>query len=333
VPQDMQIHADEITSRSSAQVAEGGFADLYKGVLWRKHPIAMKHVRVKDDPRYGTRERMEKLVQREVKVWCRLRHRYVLPFIGTYEFESTINMVSPWMANGSAKAYIKNNPNVDCVKLLLQAAQGLEYLHTFHPVVVHGDIKGNNILISESGDACIADFGLSSFVQEGGESYSASWKYGGNVRWQAPELWGKAPNNKRTRETDTFAFGRMIYELLTGELPFALLEPLQIVIQGNLLPPRPDSNAEAVRRGLDDRMWKLLSKCHMRAPRKRPLMTTVVSKLEAIHQSISLQAHADTRARGVHPYSSDLLRRTFPLNKLFKRLFPHSRRLAHDIGE
>ncbi|KDQ07813.1 hypothetical protein BOTBODRAFT_592224 [Botryobasidium botryosum FD-172 SS1] len=287
VPPNMQICDAEITLQSSEGVASGGFASLYKGVLWGKLPIAMKRlVRTEDKQAPGTQERMEKLVRREVRIWCRLQHPHVLPLIGTHKVESTIYMVSPWMENGSAEDYIRCNPSADRVKLLLQAAQGLEYLHTLRPAIVHGDIYASNILISASGDACIADFGLSFFMQEDQDYHPASVKYGGNERWQAPELWGQAPKNKKTRESDTFAFGRTMYQVLTGEVPFASWTRQRVVVEGragNLLPPRPASDSEAVQHGLNDDIWKLLAKCQRKAPGKRPSMATVVSELEAIY--------------------------------------------------
>ncbi|KDQ17174.1 hypothetical protein BOTBODRAFT_105820 [Botryobasidium botryosum FD-172 SS1] len=149
-----------------------------------------------------------------MKVWKRLRHPNVMPFIGSIVFESPMRalfLISPWMENGDLGTYIKANPKADRLRLLTQIATGLEYLHTSD--VVHGDLKAANVFISGTGDARIGDFGLSEVVSEmtgDTQGYSSAWKYGGNPRWQAPELWS---DYKRTKPSDMFAFGRVIYEV------------------------------------------------------------------------------------------------------------------------
>lgn len=155
-------------------------------------------------------------------------------------------MVSPWMMNGSAISYLQRKPNADRLRLLAQAAEGVNYLHTFHPLVVHGDLRGPNILVSESGDACIADFGLAHVAaKDNKHSYSTKWKLAGNPRWMAPELlFGDGAD--RTPATDVFSFGRLIIELLTGEHPFCELENIASVIvavEKGDLPQRPDGDA------------------------------------------------------------------------------------------
>jgi len=78
-------------------------------------------------------------------------------------------MVSEWMTQGK---YVRSNPEVDRVNLLTDAANGLSYLHSFN--VVHGDLKGDNVLIREIGTACLCDFGLASVARTLMTSASAS---------------------------------------------------------------------------------------------------------------------------------------------------------------
>ncbi|KDQ14709.1 hypothetical protein BOTBODRAFT_73750, partial [Botryobasidium botryosum FD-172 SS1] len=126
---------------------------------------------------------------REVAAWKDLRHTNVLPFIGVFEQNSRIYMLSPWMEKGELIRFLRQNPKADRKKLLLQIAEGLRYLHTLDPVVVHGDLRGANILITDAGEACLADFGLSHRVINGAvEGNSTTWHAAGNPRWQAPEL-------------------------------------------------------------------------------------------------------------------------------------------------
>ncbi|KDQ18654.1 hypothetical protein BOTBODRAFT_78656, partial [Botryobasidium botryosum FD-172 SS1] len=157
---------------------------------------------------------------REVHVWEKLRHNHVLPLIGVCTLADALTyMISPWMRHGNVMSYLKDNEDADRIRLLMQAAAGLEYLHANS--VVHGDVRGPNVLISESGDACIADFGLSILEEQTQDeySYSSSFHRQGNHRWMAPELL-MDENSFRTAPTDVFSFGRLILEVLTGEHPF-----------------------------------------------------------------------------------------------------------------
>lgn len=72
------------------------------------------------------------------------------------------------------------------------------------------------MLISERGDACLADFGLSELMEQShGERYSTEWYIAGNPRWQAPEIIeaNTKEEARRTKESDIFAFGRLMLEV------------------------------------------------------------------------------------------------------------------------
>ncbi|KDQ10182.1 hypothetical protein BOTBODRAFT_116206, partial [Botryobasidium botryosum FD-172 SS1] len=224
----------------------------------------------------------------EANVWQNLHHPNILPFLGLTTLDSVTYLVSPWMDNGDLLAYVKKDPHADCLKLLLQIAKGVEYLHTFDPVVVHGDLKAANILITSKGEARIADFGLAHGLVEGGSSsgnHSTAWKYGGNARWQAPEVIKATTDEeaKRTTKSDMFAFGRVITEqAYTQDVPFANLSAILAIanlVASGKLPPRP-TDAAVIARGLDDRMWGLIKDCCRKRPSSRPTAGDVVRKLQ-----------------------------------------------------
>ncbi|KDQ08936.1 hypothetical protein BOTBODRAFT_117804, partial [Botryobasidium botryosum FD-172 SS1] len=159
-------------------------------------------------------------LDREVNVWKDLRHRYVLRFIGLCKIEVDVYMVSPWMEKGESLKYVRNNPQIRCARLLAQVADGLEYLHTQTPQVVHGDVKVVNVLISGDGHAVIADFGLSHMVANVELAYqqSSDGIQAGNPRWQTPELLTglTIEDCRRTAQSDMFAFGRLMLEVGSG---------------------------------------------------------------------------------------------------------------------
>jgi len=262
----------------------GGFGKCWEGEFLGHHPVAMKcsHDWVPDN--IAMRH-----AQREMAAWKGLRHPNILPFIGSVTLESKFYMVSPWMENGDVVNYLAGHPDADCVRLLLQIMLGLEYLHSFNPTIVHGDLKANNVLVSSAGDARITDFGLSHRLAEdmSRQGYSTAWYKAGNYRWQAPELLQAETLEQalRTTMSDMYAFGRVIYEVFTRKLPFAEITVEQgvfLAVLNRNVPTRP-TGADIVSRGLDDRMWVLLNDCCNTNPSRRPAAQEVVDRLRSIY--------------------------------------------------
>ncbi|KAF8170301.1 kinase-like domain-containing protein, partial [Mycena galopus ATCC 62051] len=154
---------------------------------------------------------------REALIWRQLSHPNLLPFFGLYMLDNRLSLVSPWMDNGDLKHFLNNGlSDVDRVSLITDVVMGLDYLHSKH--VVHGDLKTPNILVTPSGRACIADFGLSTIVDELSLKMTFSTHSGraGTVRYQAPELL----MNERPIHfgSDVYAFACVSYEVrqITG---------------------------------------------------------------------------------------------------------------------
>ncbi|KDQ14446.1 hypothetical protein BOTBODRAFT_110051 [Botryobasidium botryosum FD-172 SS1] len=230
------------------------------------------------DPKEGLTQQ----ARREMNVWYRLRHRNVLPFVGLFTLGPRTYLVSPWMERGNALEYVQRNPDARPKDLLFEIASGIEYLHTFDPVVIHGDLKGANVLISARGIARIADFGLSYDVADDAVgANSTTWYDAGNPRWQAPEL--LAEKSLRTTATDIFAFGRCCYllafpQLYTGEIPFYYIErrdAITALVMKNKLPNRP-SGTNVKSKGFDSHMWELVKHCCQGHPEQRPNAEAVV---------------------------------------------------------
>ncbi|KDQ16369.1 hypothetical protein BOTBODRAFT_623022, partial [Botryobasidium botryosum FD-172 SS1] len=233
-----------------------------------------------------------KRLAREAKVWSQLNHPNVLPFLGLYTLSSISYLVSPWMENGHALEFVQRYPEADCLRLLAQVASGLRYLHEFKPEqVIHGDLRGPNILISRSGDACIADFGLSELKADASnpQAYSTEWIMAGHPRWQAPEIL-KAETKEEARRnttTDVFAFGRVMLELFTGQFPFSYIQRDSMVtfrVMSGEVPLRP-SRGEFVVRGLDDNMWDLMMDSWDETPAQRPSAADLVTRLTVALES------------------------------------------------
>ncbi|KAJ7927805.1 kinase-like domain-containing protein, partial [Mycena leptocephala] len=135
----------------------GGFGDVFRA-CYGGSTVALKRMRIPIGSDVAKKLRAEALG------WKNLRHPHILPLLGIDRdsFPSSVSLVSPWMENGNILSYLEpseqRHANVE--RLLDEIAHGLQYLH-FHNIV-HGDLRGSNILINEDSRACLADFGISS---------------------------------------------------------------------------------------------------------------------------------------------------------------------------
>ncbi|KAE9384775.1 kinase-like protein, partial [Gymnopus androsaceus JB14] len=157
-------------------------------------------------------------------------------------------------------------------------ANGLAYLHSMS--IVHGDLKGVNVLITSVGRACVSDFGLSRIAESGGELWkmtSSISNVKGSTRWMAPELFRASP---ASYESDVYAFACVCYEIYTGLLPFHLVKSdaavMLDIIQGTR-PLHPDNITE-----LNNGLWSIIESCWMADPSFRPTSKMLLQKLRDV---------------------------------------------------
>ncbi|KAJ7479825.1 kinase-like domain-containing protein, partial [Mycena latifolia] len=212
---------------------------------------------------------------REALTWQGLNHRFILSLLGidNQTFPPTLCLVSPWMKRGTVLKYLKEHGRAEVNRLLLEIAHGLEYLHSMK--IVHGDLHGTNILISDDCSARLSDFGLSTVISEAESTLvRCSSSHAGSVRWFAPELLDPKSNGcerfVRTMATDVYAFGCVCLELHTGHPPFSGLPDVSAAMQmlsGNR-PKKP--------RRIPYRLWSLINAAWAQDRRSRPPIREIV---------------------------------------------------------
>ncbi|KAJ7606528.1 kinase-like domain-containing protein [Roridomyces roridus] len=271
---DSKLHPQclKLPGVTETQVVAGGtFSDVYKGLLCGQN-VAIKTMRVFVD---SDIDALLKEFSREALIWRQLCHPNLLPFFCLFYLHGRLCLVSPWMENGHLRAFLKKGScDMDrLLSLVLDVALGLAHLHK--KGVVHGDLKGDNIFITPSFRACIADFGLSFVITSCSSlqfTNSSKHTQGGAIRYQAPELhrgW-----NKDLR-SDIYAFACVVHEMLTGKAPFAELYTEGAVIQAVHEGRRPSRPASC-----PDGLWDLLQDCWDERPDLRPTASQVVERLE-----------------------------------------------------
>ncbi|KAF9259604.1 kinase-like protein, partial [Marasmius fiardii PR-910] len=161
---------------------------------------------------------------------------------------------------------------------------GLEYLHSLSPPIVHADIKGANILVSEDHHCLLADFGLAAVSAETLSMIpTTSGVIKGSIRWMAPELYAfsdgmsdeKTKDDKTPR--DIYAFACTVLEIMTGKPPFFNLIDAAVIYQVSVRRLRPKKPSEG---WCPDHIWNLVEICWDEDPLKRPRARAIHSYLQ-----------------------------------------------------
>ncbi|KAF5382664.1 hypothetical protein D9615_002721 [Tricholomella constricta] len=283
----------KITREGRYPSAHGGFSDVWKGV-WhdddRERNVAVKVLRSRiDDPEME--EKMIRRLQRELSIWKNLDHPHILSLHGTAsDFGHYSSMVCPWMEHGSVSKHMERCGDImstsDRLKLLVEVAEGLSYLHSRS--IIHGDLTGSNILITDDGKACLCDFGLSSIVVEfHGTSYFTS-TIGGAVRWADALLYRLHPEDGQppavSKHSDIYSFGSVMLEVLSGRIPYHYIRTdAQVVIElhRGTKPRRPAKSF------VSDSQWSFMERCWDDDPERRPNAGEVCRIVEAFYDASS----------------------------------------------
>ncbi|KZO97465.1 kinase-like protein [Calocera viscosa TUFC12733] len=280
--------------RGEQQVAIGGFARIYRTRMKTGIVVAVK---VLFDHRRPP-ERLLELSVREGFTWHSLDHPNIVPFLGIADYARIcpggfpqLCLVSPWMSDGNIMDFLKANPAVSPLPLMLDVVHAVAYLHSFSSgPIIHGDLKGNNILIDCQGSperpvARLIDFGLSEIMEVDMEHEAAtatSTTSCGNVRWLSfervdPKRYGLKPSEAKTTMSDVFELTRTFFQIFTGGPPFQEMQDWAVVT-AVLRGSNPERPIDC--RWLDDDRWKLMMQLWSDVREARPSLDALRQDLE-----------------------------------------------------
>lgn len=296
----------ELVIDEADRLGAGGFGSVYRA-KWLDSEVVVKRLGVYDssdssssftswtislvdsiattNPANSSRKARDfAMFRREVDIWFTFKHPHVIQLFGACHVGNPF-FVCEYATNGTLVSYLKHNPD-ELWEKLYEAALGVQYLHARN--VVHGDLKGNNIVIGSDKKAKVTDFGLSSLIDEV-DTVGVS----GASHWVAPESFeaGARP----TFESDIYSLGMCVVEALrvveavkAGKdtylsLPWGALDNavVRVLARKGRLPERPQIST--------DNQWDFVNRMCAFEPSTRVKISTVVDELERLMHT---QVHA-----------------------------------------
>ncbi|TVU11912.1 hypothetical protein EJB05_45523, partial [Eragrostis curvula] len=216
---EFEIQWDELTL--GERVGLGSFGEVYRGE-WHGTEVAVKKFLQQD----LTSDALEEF-RTEVRIMKRVRHPNVVLFMGAVTRVPNLSIVTEFLPRGSLFRLI-HRPNNQLderrrLRMALDVARGMNYLHNCTPVIVHRDLKSPNLLVDKNWVVKVCDFGLSRIKHS---TFLSSRSTAGTAEWMAPEVLRNEPSDEKC---DVFSYGVILWELCTLSQPWEGMNPMQVV--------------------------------------------------------------------------------------------------------
>jgi len=241
------------------QLGEGGMATVYKAYDTRlESEVAVKVIRT-EQLAPSILERALKRFEREAKALARLTHSNIVKVQDYGEYEGKPYLVMPYLAGGTLKQLLNGKPMgyQEAAKILSPIARALGYAH--QQGMVHRDVKPSNILITQSGDPMLTDFGIAKIIdEEVTMDLTGTSAAVGTPEYMAPE---QVTSKSVDYRADIYGLGIVFYEMVTGRRPFQADTPMAVLFKHASEPlPRPKSFVANLPDSVEQILMKALAK-------------------------------------------------------------------------
>lgn len=246
--------------------------------------VVRHFVRDEHDP-VKVLERMNAQLNQEAITWAAVgNHPNIVPLVGVI-FSPVLALILPWYNSGNLCAYLMRYPGASRPKLIHDIAKGLEHLHSCTPRIVQADIKPENVLINDRGDALITDFGMATVLGED-NWYTPSHRHGGTTQWMAPEIF-LGQSDRRSRTGDVYSFESLTCHIKTDRIPHDSRSLYQVLsmFMDTANPQDPIDQWDVHPRfqaSFGSSIAGIIRRCWSRIPRDRPSMQTIVEELSQL---------------------------------------------------
>ncbi|KAH1231259.1 Serine/threonine-protein kinase STY46 [Glycine soja] len=282
------------------QIASGSYGELFKGVYCSQE-VAIKVLKAEH-----VDSELQREFAQEVYIMRKVRHKNVVQFIGACTKSPRLCIVTEFMSGGSVYDYLHKQKGFfkfpTLLKVAIDVSKGMNYLHQHN--IIHRDLKAANLLMDENCVQCflyllflkmnsinwayrtesstfvplqtvkVADFGVARVKAQSGVMTAET----GTYRWMAPEVIEHKPYDHKA---DVFSFGIVLWELLTGKLPYEYLTPLQAaigVVQKGLRPTIPKNT--------HPKFVELLERSWQQDPTLRPDFSEIIEILQQLAKEV-----------------------------------------------
>ncbi|KAF2317458.1 hypothetical protein GH714_022495 [Hevea brasiliensis] len=216
----------------------------------------------------------------EVRIMKRLRHPNVVLFMGAVTRAPNLSIVTEFLPRGSLYRLI-HRPNNQLderrrLRMALDAARGMNYLHNCTPVIVHRDLKSPNLLVDKNWVVKVSDFGLSRMKHS---TFLSSRSTAGTAEWMAPEVLRNEPSDEKC---DVYSFGVILWELCTLSQPWRGMNPMQVVGAVGFQQRRLDIPDD-----MDPVIADVIRKCWQTDPKLRPTFAEIMAVLKPLQKPIT----------------------------------------------
>ncbi|KAL1190039.1 putative serine/threonine-protein kinase PIX13 [Cardamine amara subsp. amara] len=298
--------------RPESVIGEGGFGQVFKGWVDEKTlapsrtgvgiPVAVK--KSNPDSEQGLHE-----WQCEVRFLGKFHHPNLVKLLGYCWEENQFLLVYEYLSKGSLENHLFSRgaealPWDTRLKIAIEAAQGLAFLHNSEKSVIYRDFKASNILLDSTFHAKLSDFGLAKLGPINGFSHVTT-RVMGTQGYAAPEYMATGHLYVRS---DVYGFGVVLLEILTG---LRALDPTRPSAQQNLVEwAKPVlTQKKKIQKMMDPRLEhkypflavlktaELILRCLEADPKNRPPMDDVLRELEVV-RTIRDQPNEERRKRG-----------------------------------
>ncbi|XP_026871093.1 RAF proto-oncogene serine/threonine-protein kinase [Electrophorus electricus] len=271
-----EIEASEVVLHS--RIGSGSFGTVFKG-KWHGD-VAVKILKVKDP----TPEQFQAF-RNEVAVLRKTRHVNILLFMG-YMTKDNLAIVTQWCEGSSLYKHLHMQETklqmLQLIDIARQTAQGMDYLHA--KSIIHRDMKSNNIFLHEGLTVKIGDFGLATVKTRWSGSHQVE-QPSGSILWMAPEVIRMQEKNPYSFQSDVYSYGIVLYELMTGELPYSMIANRDQIIfmvgRGYLSP-----DLSKLYKSCPKAMKRLVADCIKKSKDDRPLFPQILASIELLQYSL-----------------------------------------------
>lgn len=273
------------------ELGRGGMAVVYRAVdTMLDRNVAVKMI-LSDNTNPEKSEKLLKRFHREAKTLAALSHPNIVKVLDYGEYESTPYLVMEFISGGALRSKMgKPIPYAEAAALLLPIARALQHAH--QQKIVHRDVKPENILINDSDQPMLSDFGILKLVDvEESHGLTGTGKIVGTPAYMSPEqIRGREVDGR----TDMYSLGIVFFEMVTGRKPYNANTPIELSLQ-HLHDPIP--KAKQVIRDLPGEVDQIIAKAIAKNPEDRfPNMAAFAQALEKLSGTTARTSTAERRA-------------------------------------